>query len=192
MICFPLNPYHWHVVLFTGLPTPPRFGFCMHNFWISPIVPPIQVAGADRLWEWPPSRLTLDCYTILACWHSDCQWDMRHGVQSPGITLLWLVGLNKGWDCLNCNGLWAHMWECLSFFRGHWQSPCRALTAGKCLPIVLCKETVKVFKAAPVTPFYPSPALDRNQQVISPLPLMHAAHITEYLYLTHWSLGDFR
>ena len=37
MICFPLNPYHWHVVLFTGLPTPPRFGFCMHNFWISPM-----------------------------------------------------------------------------------------------------------------------------------------------------------
>ena len=37
MLCFPLNPYHWHVVLFTVLPTPPRFGFCMHNFWISPI-----------------------------------------------------------------------------------------------------------------------------------------------------------
>ena len=37
MLCFPLNPYHWHVVLFTGLPTPPRFGFCMHNFWISPM-----------------------------------------------------------------------------------------------------------------------------------------------------------
>ena len=38
MICFPLNPNHWHMVLFTGLPTPPRFGFCMHNFWISPII----------------------------------------------------------------------------------------------------------------------------------------------------------
>ena len=37
MTCFPLNPYHWHVVLFTVLPTPPRFGFCMHNFWISPM-----------------------------------------------------------------------------------------------------------------------------------------------------------
>ena len=37
MLCFPLNPYHWHVVLFTVLPTPPRFGFCMHNFWISPM-----------------------------------------------------------------------------------------------------------------------------------------------------------
>ena len=36
MLCFPLSPYHWHVVLFTVLPTPPRFGFCMHNFWISP------------------------------------------------------------------------------------------------------------------------------------------------------------
>ena len=39
MLCFPLNPYHWHVVLFTVLPTPPRFGFCMHNFWISPMRP---------------------------------------------------------------------------------------------------------------------------------------------------------
>ena len=36
-LCFPLNPYHWHVVLFTVLPTPPRFGFCMHNFLISPM-----------------------------------------------------------------------------------------------------------------------------------------------------------
>ena len=37
MLCFPLNPYHWYVVLFTVLPTSPRFGFCMHNFWISPM-----------------------------------------------------------------------------------------------------------------------------------------------------------
>ena len=37
MLCFPLNPYQWHVVLITVLPTQPRFGFCMHNFWTSPI-----------------------------------------------------------------------------------------------------------------------------------------------------------
>ena len=35
------------------------------------------------------------------------------------------------------------LWEFPQFFRGHWQSPCTALTAGKCLPLVLCKETVK-------------------------------------------------
>ena len=28
-------------------------------------------------------------------------------------------------------------------FGGHWQPPCTALTAGKCLPLALCKETVK-------------------------------------------------
>ena len=32
---------------------------------------------------------------------------------------------------------------CFVFFRGHRQSPCTALTAGKCLPLGLCKETVK-------------------------------------------------
>ena len=30
------------------------------------------------------------------------------------------------------------------FFKGHWQSPCTALTAGKCFPSGLCKETVKL------------------------------------------------
>ena len=37
ILCFPLNPYHWHVVVFTVLPTQPRIGFCMHHFFISPI-----------------------------------------------------------------------------------------------------------------------------------------------------------
>ena len=34
-------------------------------------------------------------------------------------------------------------WEFLPFFTGHWQSPCTALTAGRCLPFGLCKETVE-------------------------------------------------
>ena len=42
----------------------------------------------------------------------------------------WIVGSND----------WL---EFLPFFRGHWQSPCTALTAGKCLPLGLCRETVK-------------------------------------------------
>ena len=46
MLCFPLNPYHCHVVLFTGLPTQPRFGFCMHNFLISPIVTSLAVPSS--------------------------------------------------------------------------------------------------------------------------------------------------
>ena len=36
-----------------------------------------------------------------------------------------------------------HWWEFPLFFRGHWQSPCTALMAGNCLPLGLCKETVK-------------------------------------------------
>ena len=37
-------------------------------------------------------------------------------------------------------------WEFLEFSKGHWQSPCTALMAGKCLPLALCKETVKESK----------------------------------------------
>ena len=42
----------------------------------------------------------------------------------------WIMGL---YDC----------WEFPLFFRGRWQSPCTAQTAGKCLSLGLCKETVK-------------------------------------------------
>ena len=34
-------------------------------------------------------------------------------------------------------------WEFTPFFKSHRQSPCTALTAGKCLPLGLCKGTVK-------------------------------------------------
>ena len=66
-------------------------------------------------------------------------------MSTSGITFLWLSSLNTGWDHLSCNGLWAHMISVnfLCFSIGHWQSPCKALMAGKCLPLVLCKETVK-------------------------------------------------
>ena len=37
------------------------------------------------------------------------------------------------------------------FFKGHWQSPCTALKAGK---LVLCKETVKQFRAIIGTPVW--------------------------------------
>ena len=33
--------------------------------------------------------------------------------------------------------------EFLPFFTGLWQYPCTALTAGRCLPLALCKRTVK-------------------------------------------------
>ena len=41
-----------------------------------------------------------------------------------GLAVTWLVGI-------------------FSVFRSHWQSPCTALTTGKCLPLRLCKVTVK-------------------------------------------------
>ena len=38
---------------------------------------------------------------------------------------------------------WHDQWEFPQFFTGHWQSPWTALMAGICLPLRLCKETVK-------------------------------------------------
>ena len=37
-------------------------------------------------------------------WKSN-EWRMRHGRQLTGITLLWLVGPNIGWDCFSHNVL---------------------------------------------------------------------------------------
>ena len=72
---------------------------------------------------------------------------MRYGFHLAGITLLWLVALNIGRDCLvsHCIAGLHDCWQFPPFFRCHWQSLCTALTAGicKCLPLGLCKETVK-------------------------------------------------
>ena len=71
---------------------------------------------------------------------------MGHGLQLAAITLLWLAGLNTGWDWLSLNRLLAHVTKrnFHNFYKGHWQPPCTALImAGKCLPLGLCKETVK-------------------------------------------------
>ena len=38
---------------------------------------------------------------------------------------------------------WAHVTEFSPFLKGHWQSPCTAVTAGICLPLGLCQGTVK-------------------------------------------------
>ena len=66
--------------------------------------------------------------------------------------LLWLSGRSinwreqhHSWILVSCNVLWAHKtdgnFHCL--FKSHWQSLCTALMAGICLPLGLCKETVK-------------------------------------------------
>ena len=79
--------------------------------------------------------------------------DIRHAPELAGITLVhclvWLAALIIGWDCLSHNGLWVHMmWEFSPFLRSHWLSPCRALTAGKCLPLqVSCKQSIYLYLA---------------------------------------------
>ena len=47
-------------------------------------------------------------------------------------------------------GISCHWWEFPLFFRGRWQSPYTALMAGKCLPLGLCKETVKASPSWPM------------------------------------------
>ena len=63
------------------------------------------------------------------------------------ITLLWLVGLNIDWDCLVPHYIIgsSDQWEFPPFFRPQWQSLCTALTAGKWLPLGLCKGTERVY-----------------------------------------------
>ena len=58
---------------------------------------------------------------------------------------LWLVGLNIDWDCpVPHRIMGSHdQWEFPLFFRPQWQYPCTALTADICLPLGLCKWTVK-------------------------------------------------
>ena len=69
----------------------------------------------------------------------------RHHLQLTRIVYLWLADLNMCWEMPQSQGAVGSRdwWEFRPFFRGHWQSPCTALMAGKCLPLRLCMETVK-------------------------------------------------
>ena len=61
--------------------------------------------------------------------NEECQWDMRRGLHIACIALLWLVGLNIGWDCPSGNTLWDHV-----------TSPYSAQTAGKIPAVRTVKE----------------------------------------------------
>ena len=97
-----------------------------------------KISGVHGLWM----TSCVYCYTVLAWWHQDCRWAMKHG-----ITLFdWLV--------YNMLALPQPQWivplltwpmGISTVSRGHWQSLCTALTAGNCLPLGLCKETVNGF-----------------------------------------------
>ena len=71
---------------------------------------------------------SIDCYTVTARWHSECQCGLRNGLQLTGITILWLVGPNIGWACLMPHRIMGShdWWEFPPFFRSHWQSLCTA------------------------------------------------------------------
>ena len=57
----------------------------------------------------------IDCYTVVARWQWVCPWGRTHGLQFAGITFLWLVHLNIGWDCL--------VSHCIVGSRDRWQLP---------------------------------------------------------------------
>ena len=61
---------------------------------------------------------------------------------------LLFIDLNIGWDCLSRNGLWSNLTggnyhRFAEATEWHWQSPCTAPVAGRCLQLGLCNETVK-------------------------------------------------
>ena len=95
--------------------------------------------------------VVIDCYTVLPGGNRTVSgvWDMASNGLA-GIALLWLVGLNIDWDCLvpHCIMGSHDQWEFPPFFRPQWESLCTALTAGKCLPLRLCKGTVKESRVA--------------------------------------------
>ena len=87
-----------------------------------------------------PVRTSAKKFSFPACsvlWNMASNW-------LASITLLWLIGLNIGWDCLvsHCIVGPCDQREFL-FFRWYWQSCFTALMAGISLPLGLCKGTVK-------------------------------------------------
>ena len=70
---------------------------------------------------------------------------MRHGLRLAGVTLLWLVGLNIGWDCLvpHCIMGSRDPGEFPTFFGPQWQSFCTALMAGRCLSQGDCERVYR-------------------------------------------------
>ena len=113
--------------------------------------------GCNILWD-------IEAINCDSLWHgiytqACCPANSRL-IHSPSLVALGLsVGYEKwpliGWHHWSLYSLelpqshWivgsCDWWEFLPFFRCHWQSPCTALMAGKCLPLGLCKETVKEY-----------------------------------------------
>ena len=90
---------------------------------------------------WPTRLLSIRLLHSPSRWHSNCQW----GEAKP-----FVIGRFKHRLEIN-QSQWIvdsrDRWEFPPFLRGHWQSPCTALTTGKCLSLGLCKKTVKEFNS---------------------------------------------
>ena len=71
--------------------------------------------------------------------------ELRYVLQLASVTLLWLVGLNIGWDCPSCNGLWVLVTggNFLSFSKATDSPLAQPSWQANCLSLGLCKETVK-------------------------------------------------
>ena len=78
----------------------------------------------------------VDGYIVLAWWHWDCH--SRHGLQLAGITLGWSNHRLRLPQSQHTVGS-CDQWEFPPSFRGHWQSPCKALMPSKCLLLGLSK-----------------------------------------------------
>ena len=97
------------------------------------------------------ATVTIDWYTVLA-WrcrlcNSRCNWLAQIQIwrDNSTCTKVWVV-FNAIWPT------WSM--EISGFFKGHWQSICTAVKAGQsgqvnCLPLWLCKETVKESRVSP-------------------------------------------
>ena len=79
--------------------------------------------------------------SLMAVWLS---LGITHGPHLAVTSLLWLVGIDIVWNFFVSQRIMSShdRWLFPPIFRGHWQSPYTAPTAGKCLPSGLCKETM--------------------------------------------------
>ena len=144
MLCFSLNPCHWHVVLITVLPTQPCFGFCMHNFLISLIELSAQLmttlsngniscvtgpfSGEFTGHRWTPlakaSDAELWCVLWSAVWFAISIWSIpRIGSDWPNLPWLLLmpwVRLAKEWSKPWRMWVYRQLPNCSKTYSMHW------------------------------------------------------------------------
>ena len=111
---------------------------------------------------------------------------MRHGLQLAGIRLLWLVGLKIDWDCPvpHCIMGSCHQWEFPNVFETPVTVPLHCLN-GNCLPLGLCKGTVKESKCSCTLGLY---SLSRRTSYRKISRSLEAARFEFKLFQLLWNL----